>query len=479
MTIRQTLAIIASIIVFGAATLGVVYQVTDPKSAVEENSSVYGDNAANVALDDAAVQKDFLVDYEQTTQEEISETPVVTEPEKKPSTVVTPENGSLNAIAVNELQKQYIYPEVMVYDNYEIVVNPNGTKIINSANRKALVSFSDEYKVHFIDGNTVYITRAVYEPGVSVNPEFRYDESGKEIAGWENYFTSEVIKYNIATGEKEILFRTNYFADIRHVDGDNLYYLDIAEEQKGFFGGFEKGDPEKQLVEYNLVKGTKKVLANDVIMTELVENGGKKYIVYLSSDYSVHSVDTSTARVYNFESNASFKGCFNGRVVYEVLPEGFFEGAVTEGTYTVRVMSCNPDGSGKMLLGEVECNARISNYFWGDLPDNYILCSMGENYEGSFEVYFFNVETNEFLQMDYENYDNFLVGDGLWICYLEDEYEGVTTVYKINDNLECEKMFDVYDDIHEMKPEYITENGFYCADDAGMWQFYEFPSAIR
>lgn len=482
MKMKQLLMIVAAVVVVIAASVGTAYFVVKNNSEDGEQAVVYENRVTDaVQSADGAANKPNDVTVP-ATQATVTENVTSAEAEVTEAVISNPDNNrpqnNVTVKPVNEMQMQKLHSDVTSAGNYDIIEDADGIKIVNAQNRKVIKAFSTEYKLQYVDGKTLYLSKAVYEPDVNVNPEFKYGSDGCVMKDWDKYFTSEFITYDISSGKTEALFRTNYFADICYVNVNYIYYLDIPESQKGFYNGFSTSYTDKNIVRFNRRTGEKKILAQDVTNVMSVTFDSRDYIVFKDEEFWLYLLNTANGKIYTIEKNAFFEDYRNGRVIYTVFPEEYLQGFIDRGTYPVQVMSCNIDGSDKQFVRELVRNTRIHIWYSGALPDKYILCDQYNGGEGGFELGFYDIETDEIKAMDCSSYDDFLLDDGLWVCYSVSD-EDITTFYKINDNLECEELFDVNADVSKMEPKILTSYGFYYENDAGRLIFYQFPETIK
>ncbi|MBR3835799.1 MAG: hypothetical protein IKJ69_03305 [Clostridia bacterium] len=378
---------------------------------------------------------------------------------------------------------------VMTFDNYGIVYDDLGLRIIDEKTEKVVKTFSTEYEPRAFDGNTLYIEKIVLDPNVKVNPKYKYGPDGEYIDGWDDYYIGELMKYTLSDDKLESVVKTNCaLNDVVYFDESCLYYSDIPESQIGYYGDFDSYGNNCILIRYDLKTKTSKVVCDwskgfdyNVFITET-----DTYII--ADAYPTKVVDVKNEKIYTLEDGARFSYVKDDKIIYRIIDEessDLINEDFYEYEYPMTIKECNFDGSGAKVLKTLKIN-ELSDFISGAYPDRFIYCGRGKAYsdvtdktyvEKTESHRFYDAETGEMISIPYDRSEYFDF-NGEWFSYRELPQYNTKYIDKVNADGSADGVCEVPNEFCvERDSKNLSANGFYYFEytdeesDKGQWKF--------
>lgn len=410
------------------------------------------------------------------------------------TTTTTTKNKEENLIKTENFDttRKIIYYDhlsVITLNNYGVVYDDLGTRIIDEKTEKVIKNFPNDYEPRAFDGNTLYLEKKVLDKSVKVNPEVMYGPDGEYFDGWDNYYVSDLLKYNIADDKLETVIRTNCeMNDVVYFDESCLYYSDIPENQIGYYGDYDSYGGNCILVRYDYENKTSNVVCEWDKMCDyniIFTDNDAKIIIDL---YPLQIYSIKNEKMYTVEEDAKFACIKENKIIYSVLDyeAGKLINEMTyEYEYPITIKQCNFDGSEIEVLKTLVTNENesIEN---GDYPDRLIYCGSKKTYSDitdltyivSRDSYsFYDTETGEMISIPNDSGEWFVFNDK-WFSCKESQQDNIKYIEKINLDGSFDSVCDVPIEFSvEKDSKNISKNGFYYLDytntetEEGEWKF--------
>lgn len=381
------------------------------------------------------------------------------------------------------------YRGVMTLDNYGIVYDDSGLRIIDEKTEKVIKTFSTDYEPRAFDGRTLYIEKRVLEPNVKVNPKYKYGPDGEYIEGWDDYYYGELMKYTLSEDKLETIVKTNCeYSEVIYFDDNCLYYSDIPESQIGYYGDYDSYGNNCILIRYDLKTKTSKVICDwskgfdyEVFITET-----DTYVV--TDAYPTKVVDIKNEKIYTLEDGARFSYVKDDKIIYRVIDEesaDLINEDFYEYEYPMTIKQCNIDGSGVKVLKTLTIN-ELSDFINGEYPDRFIYCGRVKTYsdvtdktyvEKTENHWFYDAETGEMISLPNDR-SQYFAFNGKWFSYRELPQYNTKYIDKVNADGTADGVCEVPDEFEvERDGKNLSANGFYYFEytdtesDEGQWKF--------
>ncbi len=384
---------------------------------------------------------------------------------------------------------------VMTNNNFGIVYDDLGIRIIDEKTEKVIKTFPEDYWPSSFDGETLYMVKRVLDTDVKVNPEMKYDSSGEYVEGWDEYYVGDLIKYNLTTDKLETIVRTNCAENVVvYFDDEYLYYSDIPERQIGYYEDYGYYGENKILVKYDLKAKSSTVACewDDSYNCEVLITETDAHVIMDSCPVEVF--DVKKGKLYTFEENSQFECVKDNKIVYSVLDfesEKLINEDPDEYEYPFTIKQCNFDGSEVEVLKTLTIND-TSKSFSGNCPDRFIYCGCENVYSdftdatytaSAVSYSFYDTETDEVLTIPATSYE-FFAFEGKWFAYDESSQNNTKYIEKINPDGTSVSVCEVPLEFSvEHDSENLSVNGFYYLDHSvesesdeflGRWCFVKF-----
>ncbi len=356
-----------------------------------------------------------------------------------------------------------------------VVADSNGLRFVDEITGKETTFCSESSRSVLYNGKTVYFIKDKEIEDKMI--KIRFEEGLNEDAGDEVWSRREVFKYTVKNEKTEKLFTTNgYDTYLVYFDTENLYYLDVADKNIGYFNAINSGAPS--LYKYNF-KSAERTLISESGFN--VINCGN-YLFYSDSDQygfedgpmvfpgEVHIYDTKSGKNVKVDDYGDLLYCEDDRFYFIHISEK--DGAVIGGT----VKSCKKDGSdlktGISISGEIL--TIMDNYVgirvgqWDD-ADDWIDDVVNVKTGNRFKTKAYSYTTYDDVLLDssylYQKYDS---DNELYYCDKK--------IYRIKDDGTRSLYFDLSGNKNVGsldRFEYKSEFGVYVSSYADATQAYD------
>lgn len=401
--------------------------------------------------------------------------------------------------SASETDKAFVFPSVFGYHsvmslkNIGVVYDSEGLRIIDEKTEKAIKTFSDEYEPLAFDGNTLYIEKSILDTNVKVNPEYMYGSAGDYIEGWDDYYVGEIMKYTISDDKLESVVKTNKsLNEVLYFDENCMYYVDIPEDQIGYYGDYDPYGGNRNLIKYSFETKTSEVVREELgpFESDVYRQGSDTYVVVES--YPSIVIDIENDKIYELKDIGQIDRIKDGKIIYsEIDSESgkLINEENYEYEYPMTIKQCNIDGSGVETLKTLTIN-ELSGFSAGGYPDRYIYCGCKVTYSDrtehtvtvSYDDYrFYDTETGEMIEV-YNSMSEFFEFNGEWFKLRDVKENNTRYIDKVNADGTADTVCDAPEKLSvEWHGENLSSNGFYyfehseTGDDEGQWIFVKQP----